>query len=126
MRASAGALFSLALAAVVLAGCAAKSSPTAIHHLLFIELKDHGESTSLKDDCDKLLKPIPGVIGYSCGRHVDTGRAAVDSNYDLALEVVFADRSAYQAYLVHANHTALVERWKSRFASMRRFDFGTE
>ncbi|MSR28271.1 MAG: Dabb family protein [Phycisphaerales bacterium] len=106
-----------------LSACSATPTPSSIHHVVFLKLKDPGEIAALERSCNELLVPIPGVIEYASGRPVDTGRAAVERDYDIAILVVFPTAAEYQAYLVHPNHDALVKEWKPRFASMRIYDF---
>ncbi len=67
-------------------------------------------------DCERLLVPIPGVVAYAAGQHLDTGRANVDGDYDLALLVGFSDQAAYKDYLSHPLHLELLELWKPRLA----------
>lgn len=114
-----------AAAALALGGCAATCParrPAAVSHVVFIKLKTPADADALIADCDRLIPAIPGVSAYTCGRHLDVGRANVERDYDAGLYVGFADAGAYRAYLDHANHTALVNAWRPRWEWIRIYD----
>ncbi|MFG0259120.1 MAG: Dabb family protein, partial [Phycisphaerales bacterium JB041] len=69
-----------------------------------------------------LLGPIPGVTSLTCGRHLETGRSIVLSDYDVGVSVGLASEAAYQDYLAHPKHLELLDRWGSTIASYRIFD----
>lgn len=89
-----------------------------INHVVFFDLKDPADAPALIRDCDRRLATIPGVSSYFCGRHVDTGRATVDSDYDVGFYVGFESREDYAAYVEHPAHVALVNEWRPRFESI--------
>ena len=111
----------------LLAGCtrpAKQGGPTQINHVVLFELKDPAEAEALQRDCAELLKPIPQVIYYACGPHVDVGRTTIESDYTLGLIVSFENRSKYDAYLEAPGHVQLVEKWKPRFSGLTIYDIG--
>ncbi|RMH12182.1 MAG: Dabb family protein [Planctomycetota bacterium] len=119
--------FSLALillCAVAGGGCQATrpARPSLISHVVFFELADPRDSTELISDCDALLTDIDSVETYACGRHIDTGRATVLTDYDVGLIVGFASKDAYAAYVEHPLHVRLVEKWKPRLEALRVYD----
>lgn len=71
------------------------------------ELEDGTEL--LLAGCEKYLKPIPGVLHYHAGRMVPSHRPVVEQTYQVALNLVFADKAAQDAYQVHPSHVAFVE-----------------
>ena len=56
------------------------------------------------------LKDIPGVIHFHAGRMVPSHRPVVDQSYQVALNVIFADKAAEQAYQAHPLHLEFLER----------------
>ncbi|MSR44736.1 MAG: Dabb family protein [Phycisphaerales bacterium] len=125
------AIFALVATTLFSTGCtssgAAVTPPISkqgqIHHMVFISLTDVAELPALQRDCAARLLDIPEVISYAAGQHLEMGRAAVDGDYDLAICVVFESKDAYQRYLIHPQHAALVAAWKPKFRTMRIFDF---
>jgi len=57
----------------------------------------------------KYLKPIPGILHFHVGRMVPSQRPVVDQTYQVALNVVFADKATQDAYQVHPLHVEFVE-----------------
>ena len=111
----------------LLVGCSQptkQGGPTQINHVVLFELKDPTEAEALQQDCSELLKPLPEVIYYACGPHVDVGRPTVESGYTLGLIVSFENRSKYDAYLKAPEHVQLVEKWKPRFSGLTIYDIG--
>ncbi|MSQ90641.1 MAG: Dabb family protein [Phycisphaerales bacterium] len=104
--------------------CASCTAPAiTLRHVVLIKLNDSSELSALEGDCDAKLAAIPSVVEYSRGRAVDTGRAAVDCDYDLAIEVAFSSLADYHAYLAHPEHLALVTIWRPKSKQIRIFDF---
>jgi len=60
--------------------------------------------------CEKYLKPIPGVLHYHAGRMAGSHRPVVDQTYQVALNLVFPDKAAQDAYQVHPQHVEFVEK----------------
>jgi hypothetical protein len=56
------------------------------------------------------LKDIPGVLQFHAGKMVPSHRPVVDQTYQVALNVVFADKAAQDAYQVHPRHLEFVEK----------------
>jgi len=119
----------LSMGCVMTAGCAGAPRPPRIaprpglvNHLVLLKLKDPALSDSLIRDADRAAAQIPGITGYFCGRHLDTGRAGVDSGYDVAFYVALASPEDLSAYLAHPAHQALVQRWKPLAEWMRIHD----
>jgi hypothetical protein len=57
----------------------------------------------------RYLKPIPGSLHYHIGKMVPSHRAVVDQSYQVALNLVFADKKAQDDYQVHPSHVEFVE-----------------
>jgi Stress responsive A/B Barrel Domain len=52
----------------------------------------------------KYLKPVPGVTQFHIGKMVGSDRPVVEQSYQVALNTVFADKAAQDAYQVHPLH----------------------
>jgi hypothetical protein len=59
---------------------------------------------------EKYLKPIPGVLHFHVGRMATSHRPVVDQSYQVALNVIFADKATQDAYQVHPLHLEFVEK----------------
>ncbi|HXT40444.1 MAG TPA: Dabb family protein [Candidatus Angelobacter sp.] len=58
----------------------------------------------------KYLAPIPGIVHFHVGRMAPSHRPVVDQSYQVALNVVFADKKAQDDYQVHPLHIEFVEK----------------
>lgn len=104
------------LAAVCLCtGCATTPQrpprPAAISHVVLIKLNDPADVDKVLAECDAALACIPGVVSYASGKHLDTGRANVDGDYDAGLYIGFESEADYAIYVEHPNHVTLVNKW---------------
>jgi hypothetical protein len=118
----------------LLAGCAsdgpARSGDAAaalrpaahINHVVFLDLRDPDDAQELIDDSRRWLGAIPGVRSIFVGRHFDVGRDAVRSDYDVGLYIGLQSPEAYEVYLDHPNHRALLEKWGDRLARYWVYD----
>jgi hypothetical protein len=61
--------------------------------------------------CDRYLRDIPGVLHYHAGKMVGSQRPVVEQSYQVALNVVFPDKQAQDAYQVHPQHLEFVEKY---------------
>jgi hypothetical protein len=69
-----------------------------------------GAAEDLIAGAEKYLKPIPGVSHFHVGRMVTSHRPVVDQSYQVALNVVFPDKAAQDAYQVHPLHLEFVDK----------------
>jgi hypothetical protein len=58
----------------------------------------------------RYLKDIPGLRHFHVGRMVGSPRPVVDQTYQVALNTVFVDKAAQDAYQVHPRHVEFVEK----------------
>ena len=58
---------------------------------------------------NKYLKDIPGVLHYHVGKMSPSPRPVVDQSYQVALNLIFSNKAAEQAYQVHPQHIEFVE-----------------
>jgi len=110
-------------ASLGLGGCAATPRSVAqISHVVFVELDDPSRGQAMLGDADRMLAGIPGVVSYSAGPHIDTGRASVKSDYDVGMVIGFDSPDDYAAYVVHPDHVAFVAKWKPEIQALRVYD----
>ena len=96
--------------------------PAAIHHIVVIDLEDPADADEMLADSDAMLGAIPSVVSYFAGRHHETGRDHIFSDYDIALYVGFDSDAGYAEYVDHPLHLRFVEHWEPRVDSMRIYD----
>ncbi len=96
-----------------------------LNHVVLISLTDPADAAACEADCREMLGAIEVVETIWVGTPVDTGRAAVDDDYQVGLCVGFETVDDLQAYLQDPRHLELVEVWKPRAARFRIFDVGT-
>ncbi|MCC6233900.1 MAG: Dabb family protein [Verrucomicrobiales bacterium] len=59
---------------------------------------------------DEYLRTIPGALHFHIGKMVPSHRPVVDQSYQVALNLVFPDKAAQDAYQVHPRHVEFVEK----------------
>ena len=65
---------------------------------------------------NQLLKNIPGVLQFHAGKMVASHRPVVDQTYQIALNIVFADKNAEHEYQMHPQHLEFSEKFVKRLA----------
>ena len=68
-----------------------------------------GAADALLAGARKYLKDIQGVLHFHAGKMAPSERPVVDQSYQVALNLVFADRKSEEAYQVHPLHLEFVE-----------------
>ncbi|MBO6512924.1 MAG: Dabb family protein [Phycisphaerales bacterium] len=96
--------------------------PARIGHIVFIELKDQRDFHALLKDADWMLGTIPTVSTFAAGKHLDTGRSTVRSDYDLAIYLGFESEQDLSIYVAHPKHIDFVNKWKPRLSALRVYD----
>jgi len=69
-----------------------------------------GAADELIAGARQYLRDIPGVQQFHVGKMVPSPRPVVDQSYQVALNVVFADQAAQDAYQVHPQHLEFVAK----------------
>lgn len=73
---------------------------------------------------NKCLKPIPGVQHFHVGKMAPSHRPVVDQSYQVALNIVFANKKAQDDYQTHPLHLEFVEKaFKPNCARCVVYDF---
>jgi len=96
--------------------------PARIGHVVLLSLQDPADASELIESSRAVLGPIPGITSLGVGTHLETGRAALIDDYDVALYIGFETEADYAAYLAHPDHVAYVDAWRPRLTSIRIID----
>ena len=102
-----------------------KSSEPMIGHMVYFKLKDGSPTARQKlvDACNKYLSNHEGTIFYSAGPIAeDFKRDVNDTDWDVALHVVFANKAAHDKYQDHPEHLKFIEENKETWDKVRVFD----
>lgn len=117
----------LAVLAFGLSPCVhGNGAPGTVEHVVVVWLKDPGNpaARSRVIDASQALRSISGVVSLKAGTMIPSKRPIVDSSFDVALSVTFADEQAMQHYLTHPAHVQLVEETlKPLVDKIRVYDF---
>jgi len=106
--------------------CVAQDSDSPVEHVVIVWLQDPGNAQQrariIKES--QALTSIPGVLSLKSGSVVKSERAIVDSSFDVALVVSFANQATLDNYLAHPIHVTLVEETlKPLVARIQVYDF---
>ena len=63
---------------------------------------------------NQLLANIPGVLQFHAGKMSPSHRPVVDQTYQVALNLVFADKKAEHEYQAHPQHMEFGEKYLKR------------
>jgi quinol monooxygenase YgiN len=116
------------LAAAILAGGAARAADgegAQLSHVVAFTLKDHSKEAreKLVASCKKHLAGHEGVVSFSVGTIAEDVKEPVsDRDFDVTIHLVFRDKAAGAAYLVHPRHRKFVDENKDTWARVRVFD----
>ena len=96
-----------------------------LSHNVFFTLKDKSTEKidGLVQACHKYLKDHPGVVFFAAGTLVDELQRPVnDRDFQVALHVVFADKTAHDAYQTVEDHLTFIAENKENWETVRVFD----
>ena len=94
-------------------------------HMVYFTLKDRSEAaiTKLVSDCKTYLSGHPGTKFFAAGTLVpDLTRPVNQTDFDVALHVVFESRAAHDAYQTHPRHLEFISTNKPNWDKVRVFD----
>jgi hypothetical protein len=63
------------------------------------------------------LPKIPGILAFHVGKMASSDRPVVDQSYQVALNMVFPDKQAQDAYQAHPQHIEFVEKVFKRYCT---------
>ena len=118
----------VAVAAVLFAGIAldrATAQGPQLAHMVYFKVKDEPADArqELVAACGKYLEGHEGTVYFSVGVLADEFKREVnDREFDVALHLVFANKNAHDAYLVHPRHVKFVKDYKPLWSKARVFD----
>ncbi|MCX7006758.1 MAG: Dabb family protein [Kiritimatiellaeota bacterium] len=83
-----------------------------------------GAVDKLLAGAQKYLSAVPGALSFHVGKMVPSHRPVVEQSYQVALNILFADKAAQDAYQAHPLHLEFVEKaFKPNCAKCVVFDF---
>ncbi len=94
-------------------------------HNVYFSLFDNSEAAqeNLLSEIKKYLAEHAGIVYFFAGRRQASFQRAVnDLNFDVALNIVFADQAAHDAYQTAPLHNEFIERNQSTWKQVRVFD----
>jgi hypothetical protein len=94
-------------------------------HMVYFTLKDRSPAQIEKmvAACKKYLTDHPGTLFFAAGTLVpDLTRPVNQTDFDVALHVVFDSREAHDAYQQAPRHTQFIEENKPNWERVRVFD----
>src|SRR5262245_24947066 len=102
-----------------------ESSEGNIAHMVYFKLKDNsaGEKDRLVAACKKYLDKHDGTVYFSAGVISDDFKRPVnDREWDVALHLVFKNKTAHDKYQDHERHLKFIEENKANWEKVRVFD----
>ena len=94
-------------------------------HMVYFALKDRSPAAveKLLAGAKKHLTGHPGTVFFAVGVvAADLNRPVNQTDFDVALQLIFASRQAHDEYQSHARHVAFVEEQKANWDRVRVFD----
>lgn len=94
-------------------------------HMVFFTLNDNTPAAKQKlvDACKKYLSKHPGEVYFSAGARAEAlDRPVNDREFDVALHIVFADKSAHDKYQDAPRHNEFIAENKDNWKKVRVFD----
>jgi hypothetical protein len=106
-------------------GRAADDDGPMLGHMVYFTLKD--KSADAKDKlvaaCKKYLSKHAGTVYFSAGtRAEDLTRKVNDTDFDVALHIVFQNRAAHDRYQTAKRHVQFIDENKENWTKVRVFD----
>ncbi len=96
-----------------------------LSHDVYFTLEDSSPARqeALVAACQKYLKDHPGVVFFAAGlREPDLDRPVNDSEFHVALHVVFDGRESHDAYQQADSHLKFIAENKDNWKQVRVFD----
>ena len=94
-------------------------------HMVYFALKDNSPAAidHMVGACKKYLSAHPGTTFFAVGKLVpDLTRPVNQTDFDVALHVVFDSRQAHDDYQTHPRHIQFIEENKANWDRVRVFD----
>ncbi len=98
-------------------------SDSHLAHVVFFALNDPAGAEALVEACHKYLSGHEGIVHFSAGtREPELNRPVNDTDFHVALHVVFASREAHDVYQTHPRHLQFIAENKDSWKQVRVFD----
>lgn len=94
-------------------------------HMVYFKLKESNETAQAKlvAACHKYLSGHDGTVYFSVGTLAkEFERDVNDRNFDVALNLVFANKASHDKYQKHPRHLKFIEENKDAWSNVRVFD----
>lgn len=94
-------------------------------HMVYFTLKDRSPAAvdRLIADARKYLTGHPGTVFFAVGTLIpDLRRPVNQTDFDVALQVVFESREAHDAYQADPRHLEFIDKNKPNWERVRVFD----
>jgi hypothetical protein len=108
MRAEAYSLLLVILLVLGHAGCTTSTIGVSgqVHHVVICWLEQPGDADARKRliEVSESFTSLPGVLQVTAGTVLPSDRGIVDSSFDVAIVMTFANRQALADYLQHPRH----------------------
>lgn len=101
------------------------NSQSKLGHMVYFTLADNSPEAvgRLLSSAREHLTDHPGTEYFAVGtRTPDLSRPVNDSEFDVALQVIFASRADHDVYQTHPRHLQFIEENKSNWKQVRVFD----
>jgi hypothetical protein len=76
--------------------------------IFWTDPKNPNAADELIAGAEKYLRPIPGALQMHVGKMVGSHRPVVEQSYQVALNLIFANKKAQDDYQVHPMHVEFV------------------
>ena len=107
---------SLSLSAALLTSCAQfgyqkAAAPGEVEHVVLVWQKKKGDAATRAKiiETAHTFRDIPGILSLSAGEPISSERPVVDSSFDVAIVIRFANKAALDAYEKNPKHVKAVE-----------------
>ncbi|HOM16720.1 MAG TPA: Dabb family protein [Thermoguttaceae bacterium] len=107
----------------------ARALPRYLVHDVYFTLKDKTPEAqaAFVESCKKYLSGHKDTVWFAAGvRAGEFQRPVNDQEFDVALQVVFKDKSAHDTYQEHPRHLKFIEENKDRWSKVRVCDWYME
>ena len=93
-------------------------------HMVYFSLNEPTPENRRKliEACHQHLTNHPGQAFYAAGTCADYDREVNDRDFDVALQLVFIDKAAHDAYQTAPRHKQFIDACKAMWKKVRVFD----
>src|SRR5436190_1131149 len=96
-----------------------------LSHMVYFTLKDRSPAAvqTMVDACHKYLTGHPGIVFFAAGAVApEFNRPVNQTDFDIALNVVFDSRESHDAYQQAPRHQQFIDENKPNWERVRVFD----